>query len=557
LARREYKLRFDDTLTTVFAQPVSDPGAKAAVWMQIVDILAQDRGTISPDMRDKALARVVELRGAVAPEHRRSAAAAVAFQCESKELVSLFGCDRPSIAAPIMSSARLSDAEWEEVLPGLPSPSRALLRQRKDLSPDVQRMLATFGASDFALPSGERVSDDLLGAEQQSTPFPAHTDTVAQIKDLVARIEAYRKDRVDDGEEFFLPGGDEAPVDTFRFEAGVDGLINWVEGAPRGPVIGIELGAMAEIGEHGVDGHAAGAFRRRTPFRNARMRVPGQGLAAGDWLISGLPLFDAASGRFEGYRCTARRPLRDEQPFPRAHALVSHGLPPDSLRQLVHELRTPLNAIRGFAEMISAQLLGPVSSPYRDRAEAIIADARKLLAMFDDLDVAAKIERVAFEGRSVAGVEPISTLQAVVQDIAPSGSAYRSRLRFDLEPDVPHVLLDMVTIDRLFSRIVSVVLSASQEGDMMALALHRTGSSLQFRVDRPARLAGLSVGQLFDTSLDNGADDSEGPPLGLGFALRLVDSMATAVGATFEILEDAFLLRLPTGATNGAAERGA
>ncbi|MEY4890171.1 MAG: hypothetical protein RIQ75_1301, partial [Pseudomonadota bacterium] len=137
LARREYKLRFDDTLTTVFAQPVSDPGAKAAVWMQIVDILAQDRGTISPDMRDKALARVVELRGAVAPEHRRSAAAAVAFQCESKELVSLFGCDRPSIAAPIMSSARLSDAEWEEVLPGLPSPSRALLRQRKDLSPDV------------------------------------------------------------------------------------------------------------------------------------------------------------------------------------------------------------------------------------------------------------------------------------------------------------------------------------------------------------------------------------------------------------------------------------
>ncbi|MEY4897713.1 MAG: hypothetical protein RL525_1106, partial [Bacteroidota bacterium] len=75
--------------------------------------------------------------------------------------------------------------------------------------------------------------------------------------------------------------------------------------------------------------------------------------------------------------------------------------------------------------------------------------------------------------------------------------------------------------------------------------------------DRPARLAGLSVGQLFDTSLDNGADDSEGPPLGLGFALRLVDRMATAVGATFEILEDAFLLRLPTGATNGAAERGA
>lgn len=542
-------MRFDDTLTTVFAQPVSDPGAKAAVWMQIVDILAQDRGTISPDMREKALVRVVELRGGVALEHRRSAAAAVAFQCESKELVSLFGCDQPLIAAPVMASARLRDAEWEEVLPGLPSPSRALLRQRKDLSPHVQHMLAAFGPSDFALPSDALVNDD-----RQDAPFPAHTDTVAQIKDLVARIEAYRKDRVDDGDEFFLQGSDEAPGDTFRFEAGVDGLINWVEGAPRGPVIGIELGAMAEIGEHGVDGHAAGAFRRRTPFRNARMRVPGQGLAAGDWLISGLPLFDAASGRFEGYRCTARRPLRDEQPFLRAHGLVSQGLPPDSLRQLVHELRTPLTAIRGFAEMISAQLLGPVSSPYRDRAEAIIADARKLLAMFDDLDAAAKIERGAFEGRSVAGVEPISTLQAVVQDIAPAGSAYRTRLRLDLEPELPNVLIDLVTLDRLFSRIVSVALSASQEGDSMDLALHRTGSALQFRVDRPARLAGMSVAQMFDASLEGSESIDDGPPLGLSFALRLIDSMATAVGATFEILEDAFLLRLPIGATNGAAE---
>lgn len=545
-------MRFDDTLTTVFAQPVHDPGAKAAVWMQIVDILAQDRGTISPDLREKALARALELRGAVAAEHRKSAAAAVAFQCESKDLVSLFGGDRAPICAPVMLSAKLSDEDWAEVLPGLASPSRALLRQRKDLSPDVRRMLAAFGPSDFALPSDPLPSADLQGGD-----FPAHTDTVAQIKDLVARIEAYRKDRVDDGEEFFLPSGDEAPVDTFRFEAGIDGLINWVEGAPRGPVIGIELGAMAEIGAHGVDGHAAGAFRRRTPFRNARMRVPGQGLASGDWLISGLPLFDAASGRFEGYRCTARRPLPDEQPHPRASGLVSQGLPPDSLRQLVHELRTPLNAIRGFAEMISSQLLGPVSSPYRDRAEAIIADARKLLAMFDDLDVAAKIERGAFDGRSAAGVAPISVLRAVVQEMAPAGSSYRGRLRFALEPDVPDVLIDLVTLERIFSRVVSAALSASREGDAIAIGLHRMDAALQFRVDRPASLAGMSVTQLFDTSLDNGEDAGDGPPLGLGFALRLVDSMSTAVGATFEIAPDAFLLRLPISVANGAVERGA
>ncbi len=535
-------MRFDDTLTTVFAQPVNDPGAQAAVWMQIVDILAQDKGTISPELRDQALARVVELRGSVPAQHRASAAAAVAFQCQSKELVALFGSDSAAIAAPVLMSATLDDDAWEDILPTLPTPSRALLRQRKDLSAEVQRKLAAFGPSDFALPSVD---------------LPGQADTVAQIKDLVARIEAYRKDRVDTGVEFSLPIGDDGPVDGFRFETGIDGLISWVEGAPRGPIIGIELGAMAEIGEHGVDGHAAGAFRRRTPFRNARMRVPGQGVAAGDWLISGLPLFDAASGRFEGYRCTARRPQRSEHPYRRASGLVSQGLPPDSLRQLVHELRTPLNAIRGFAEMISAQLLGPVSSPYRDRAEAIIADARRLLAMFDDLDVAAKIERGSFEGRSIAGVEPAPVLRAIVQDIAPTGSAYRNRLRVELDDEAPNVLLDLVTLERLFSRLVSAALSASRDGDAIGVALRRSGASLELRVERPAIIVGLPAAQLFETSLETAEEGGECPPLGLGFALRLVDSMATAVGASFDVVEDAFVLRLPTGATNGAVEHGA
>lgn len=534
-------MRFDDTLTTVLSQPVPDTGAKAAVWMQIVDILAQDKGTISPALRHDALDMMARLRDSVPREIRQSAATAVAFQCRSKELVVLFGSDAPAVAAPVLHSAQLTIAEWEDVLPKLTSPSRALVRQRRDLPPEVTKMLAAFGASDFALPDAHET---------------VRTEAVAQIQDLVARIQAFRKDRSHDDTAVQALGAEEAPIDSFRFETGVDGLISWVEGAPRGPVIGIELGAMAEIGEHGVDGHAAGAFRRRTPFRNARMRVPGQGIASGDWLISGLPLFDEPTGRFEGYRCTARRPKREEHPYPRMTGLVSQGLPPDSLRQLVHELRTPLNAIRGFAEMISAQLLGPVSSPYRERAEAIIADARKLLGMFDDLDVAAKIERGAFDGRSVAGVEPVPALRAVIQEIAPPGSAHRGRLHLELDTSVPSVLLDLVTVERLFSRLLSAVLSATRDADALPVQLRKVGPYVQFRIERPRLLQNLSVQQLFDTSLEPGEEGVEGPPLGLGFALRLVDSMATAVGASFEITDLEFVLRLPISAGNGAAENG-
>lgn len=503
--------------------------------MQIVDILAQDRGTVDPDLRDSALTKATDWRDDIPVETRLTAAKAASFHCQSPALVALFGGDQPAVAAHVLNAARLFAPQWEEILPTLPSPSRALLRERRDLPSDVSRMLAAYGPSDLALPSAE---------------IAVSAETLSQITDLVARIEAYRKDRGD-----LEPAVEtETEISAFRFETGVDGLIRWVDEAPRGPIIGIELGAMAEIGEHGVDGHAAGAFRRRTPFRNARMRVPGQGPASGDWLISGLPVFDQGTGKFEGFRCTAHRPNRDERPQAIANRLVSQGLPPDSLRQLIHELRTPLNAIRGFAEMISAQLLGPISSPYRGRAEAIIGDARKLLAMFDDLDVAARIERGAFEGRSAAGVDAAAVLRSLAVELAPPGSDHHARLQVSAAADLPSVLPDLLTTERLFSRLLSASLSATREGDLLTAELQQDGAAVVLLVNRPATLARLSAQELFDPSREMADDAKDGPPLGLGFAMRLIDSMALAVGAQFSVNDHAFLLRLPTVSSNGAAE---
>lgn len=532
-------MRFDDTLKTVLAMPTGDVGAKVAVWMQVVDILAQDRGTLDPALREQGHSRAQDWRDSVPENVRQSAARSVGHGCRSADLVALFGSDKPAIAAPMLKAARLTTAEWEWVIPALPTASRALLRERRDLPVEVRRMLASYGASDFALPDVDA---------------QASGQTISQIRELVAKIEAFRKDKHGGyGEPFEVQVG--PATSAFRFETGVDGLINWIEGAPRGPILGIELGAMAEVGEHGVDGHAAGAFRRRTPFRNARMRVPGDGPAAGDWLISGLPRFDPVTGRFEGYRCTARRPHRDEQPFPRAAALVSPGLPPDSLRQLIHELRTPLNAIRGFAEMISAQLLGPVSAAYRTRAEAIIGDARKLLTMFDDLDVAAKLERGAFDGRSAAGVDAANILGEIMAELRPQDGLHLNQLQVAVEHDLPSVSLDTVTVERLFSRLVAAILSVVRADETLNGKLFREAGNIVFEVDRPQGLRRLTATDILDPTHDPEGDWPDAVPLGLGFAMRLIHSMSAAVGARFDIDDTAFALRLPVAATNGAVER--
>src|SRR6185436_3480156 len=138
-----------------------------------------------------------------------------------------------------------------------------------------------------------------------------------------------------------------------------------------------------------------GGFEKRAPFRDARFAVAGEGPAAGDWRISGIPFFDPRSGAFLGYRGTARRPRLDE--IATAATAVAPGVfgtqfPADALRQLIHELRTPLNAIIGFAEMIEGQYMGPAPLPYRGRATSIVEQARGLLGAVDDLDTAARIE---------------------------------------------------------------------------------------------------------------------------------------------------------------------
>ncbi|MFX6540706.1 hypothetical protein ABTG54_22045, partial [Acinetobacter baumannii] len=51
------------------------------------------------------------------------------------------------------------------------------------------------------------------------------------------------------------------------------------------------------------------------------------------------------------------------------------------------------------AEMIQQELLGPVLPVYRDRAGAILNHSRDLVAVIDDLDLAARIDGDALDLR--------------------------------------------------------------------------------------------------------------------------------------------------------------
>lgn len=530
-------------LDTVFAQPASGQGALDGVWMQIVDLLAQNQTKIAPDRRNIAFEKLSQIRDQVSVKARIQSSISVAGFDPGEDIVSFFGKDIPAVAAPVLLGAQLSRDSWQRIIAQLPPPSRALLRERRDLPDGVARMLASFGPSDFALPD--------VGSEQGQG-----VDDGNQIRDLVARIEAFRREREIEADLRPAIASSLQQPATFRFQTGIDGIILWVDGAHPGPIIGIDISALAEAGEHGVDGNAAGAFRKRSPFQNARMIVPGAGVSAGAWLITGLPSFNDASGRFLGYRVVARRPASGEQALLSQSPVFGSGMSADSVRQLVHELRTPLNAICGFAEMIGGQLLGPVAIGYRDRATKIIEDSKRLLGLFDDLETVAKLEGNRLEPRDPDRAD----IASIVTRIA-TGIGHELKVR--------NVLLDIygaggnhlasisgLTAERMIGRLITMLAGLAGSGESLAINLAGSGDTIALKIDLPQCLKGKSEADILDPAFRPEAQWQDAPVLGLGFALRLIDSMARSVKSKFTIGADQFELIMPSlSLRNGDADQ--
>jgi hypothetical protein len=364
---------------------------------------------------------------------------------------------------------------------------------------------------------------------EPAAPEPSQEPAVPSLHEVVERIEKRRRSRERKRAKPVVETEKGAASALFRWECGPTGDIAWVEGVPRGPLIGRSIAKSSEGDGDRVDAQVVRAFSMRAPFRDATLTVAGEGPIAGEWRISGVPAFEPADGRFAGYRGVA---LREADTI---------GLPerpdrlpdPDSLRELVHEIKTPLNAIIGFAEIIDGQYLGPADRRYRRRAAEIVAQARLLLTAIDDLDFAAKLRA------SAQAEQPRVNIGALVEQLAPSlrelaadagvelaTSRTRRELTAMVEPELA---------DRLIMRLTGAVLEPAQAGEKLRLTVDQANSSCRVAISRPAALAGAGEANLFGADLQ----DLQ------GFSLRLVRGLARIAGAQLVALPGSIALDFP------------
>ena len=323
-------------------------------------------------------------------------------------------------------------------------------------------------------------------------------------------------------EERPAPVSAAAPA-LFRWECGPSGEIAWVEGAPRGPLIGRSI-ARAEESE-GVDEEVERAFAMRAPFRDAQLTLPGEGALAGAWKISGVPAFEPADGRFAGYRGIALRdangvydPARNGQ-----HPLLSD---PNSLRELVHEIKTPLNAIIGFAEIIDSQLLGPPTAIIATRAAEIVAQAELLLSAIDDLDFAAKLQ--ADRSRPGSGTDLAMLLEQIAVAMRQGASANAPQLELSIETRKRRCALEPALAERLVTRFCTALSGAAADGEQLVVHLDNRSGRCVLWVRPPPHLGA-------------GDDDAASG----NFGLRLVRGLARIAGGDLTITRARISLALP------------
>jgi hypothetical protein len=498
-------VRFDDRLLTVLNQPADDRHDVAIRWRQLVDLVARAGSSQDSPAVAQALHAIRKDAAAVDEPLRAAAARSIAAWPLPFGLLDYFASETLTVAAPVMAAATLELGEWRRLHDTAGDETRAFIAS---LHPD-----ATGDAGPIERPPQP------AGSESQR-PY-----TPPSLHEVVERIERRRQMRAHETAVQEEPEPRVAePTSLFRWECDPGGEIAWVEGAPRGPLIGRSIARSSEADGSRIDHEVARAFGMRAPFRDALMRVSAGGAVSGEWKISGVPAFDPSDGRFAGYRGVALRDV-ERPPAPELAPLPEVLADPASLRELVHEIKTPLNAIIGFAEIIEGQYLGPADRGYRERAGEIVQQARLLLTAIDDLDFAAKVHAAADGapphvdlGQVVDREMDELRRRAALRDVQIALIGARQNAVAAVRPELAQ---------RLLYRLFDVLMAQAAPKERLQVNIGG-GEGPRISIGRPERLRRMGAGA-----------DAEGI---VDFALRLVRGLARLAGADLVSGRDSFTL---------------
>ena len=195
------------------------------------------------------------------------------------------------------------------------------------------------------------------------------------------------------------------------------------------------------------------------------------------------------------------------------------------LANMSHELRTPLNAISGFSQVLRKGLFGEINDKQAEYLDDILASARHLRSLIDDVLDLSKVEA----GQIELQVEPFSLPAALergvvmVREGAASGGV---RISLSSDPGMDTVIGDERRVRQVVFNLLSNAVKFTPTGGTVDVAAARFDGEVRVSVsDSGPGIAPEDQARIFEEfqQAAAGKEQREGTGLGLALSKRLVE----------------------------------
>jgi len=451
---------------------------------------------------------------------------------------------------------------------------------------------------DFRENSGEHISEHLGGNAQlpiQPRSIIHMNDATSDLADDICQQVQDTRDETDKQRDLVRSVAD------WFWEIDRTGLISFVSeealsafGCAGPTLIGVNFISLCKLPDQqsGTDGREVNItandknikqetfdflFERRSSFRDRPFYISAQDDKTTLWLISAIAIFDIHTGRFTGFRGSARSALNDKQPFsavmPNAQNIQektlekyvatqtykAHGalgeqaaalkaydddVATELLQNISHEFRTPLNAIIGFSEMIDMETWGPVNAQYHKNTKNILTAAGHLKEAVNDVLDSARLEAglMQFDPESFSLKSVLKNSQENVKRLADE-----HQVEFLSNSNNIDVILynDKQSVELCLTKILSSIIKRASGGETIRPSV-LINSNAQVRVEIPIlgpRIHEKNTKKMFEkvkTEPDEPIDSPENdikytPKISSSFGLHVAKSLANMIGGNISV----------------------
>ena len=210
--------------------------------------------------------------------------------------------------------------------------------------------------------------------------------------------------------------------------------------------------------------------------------------------------------------------------------------------KMTHELRTPLNAINGFSELMSSEMMGPLSPKYRQYAYDINWSGQHLKQLIEDVLDVSKMEVDGIELR-----ENEIDVKRLLDEIAqlslpelgiPASFTKNKTFRFQrvVDPQLPKLRADELRVRQVLINLLSNAAKYSDGGEINVQATRNSSGGIRISViDQGRGIPERDMERVFTPFFQSGNEDLEQPRMGTGLGLSIARDLMRLHGGTLTL----------------------